>query len=193
MPPLRTLVITPGFDITRTSVTQVNAVNFDTAGTVQLFNRGSRPSYQFAYKLEPLFRKEKEQLEFFHAEHQGAKSFMCECHPYNTVENYQRFAWADGSRTQFFLPNRYLGASSFSLQSRNVLTQATSIWSTAYSLMPTPGIILFASAPSSGHDLEARYACQYRVVFEAGGIKSTEWARGVYRVELNLQEVFIFD
>lgn len=194
MPPLRTLVITPSFDITRNAITRTNANDFDSGGTSQRFNRSARPFYQFTYKLEPLFKKEKEALDFFHAEHQGGLSFMCECHPYNTVENYQRFAYATGSMSQFFLPNRYIGANSFSLQSRNLNTQATSIWATnAYSLMATPGIILFPSSPSSGHDLEAKYSCQYRLVFDPDGLKTSEWARGVYRTEFNLTEVFIFD
>ncbi len=194
MPPLRTLVLTPGLDLVRTAVTKTNVVDFDSAGTVQLFARGSRPAYQFSFKIEPIFRKELESLEFFHSEHMGARSFMCRCDPYNTVENYQRFATAEFSQTQFFLPNRYIGANSFSLQSRNQNTLATSAWATnAYSLMPTPGILLFPSAPSSGTDLEAKYAVDgYRVVFEPDGLKVSEWARGVYRVELNLREVFIF-
>lgn len=194
MPPLRTLVITPSFEVLRTAVTRTNVVDFDTAGTVQLFSRGARPAYNFTYKLEPVMRKELEQLNFFHAEHLGGRSFMCQCHPYNTVENYQRFGTGDGTTTQMFLWNRYVGANSFSLQSRNQGTLATSVWATnAYSLMPTPGIVLFPSAPSSGHDIEARYAVDgYRVVFEPDGLKTIEWARGVYRVELNLREVFIF-
>jgi len=193
--PIRTLVLTPGLDLVRTAITKTNVQDFDAAGTVHLFSRAYRPSYMFNFKIEPIFRKELESLEFFHAEHMGALSFMCRCDPYNTVENYQRFSsTAQSGVTQFFLPNRYIGASSFSLQTRNQVTQTTSIWSTAaYSLMPTPGILLFPSAVSSGHDLEAKYAVDgYRVVFEPDGLKVSEWARGVYRVELNLREVFIF-
>lgn len=191
--PLRTLVMTPAFDISRTAVTRTNAIDFDGGGTVQLFNRQQRAAYRFNYKLEPLFRQEHEYMAAFHHEHLGGLSFMCECYPYSMVQFYQRFDYGDSGRTQFYLPNRYIGVGSFSLQSRNQSTLTTSIWSTAaYSLMTAPGILLFSSPPSSGHDLEAKYSCQYRVVFEPDGFKTTEWAQGVYRAELNLREVFLF-
>src|SRR6266576_2478060 len=163
---IRTLVTTTTFDIVRTNVTKTNGIDFDSGGTVQLFSRSSRPYYTFDLKLEPLVRYTAEQLEMFHVEHQGQKSFFCDCWPYNTVENFQRVAVGNGSTLQFFLPNRYIaantGANSFSLQTRNQNTQATSLWSTAaYSVMVAPGILVFPTAPSSGHDIEAKYSCTY--------------------------------
>lgn len=194
---IRTLVTTAVFDVVRESVTKTNAIDFDSGGTIQLFSRSARPYYKFTLKLEPLVRYTAEQLEMFHAEHQGSKSFFCDCPPYNTVENFQRVATADGVTTQFFLPNRWIGANtganSLSLQTRNQATQATSQWSTsAYSVNVNPGILLFSTIPSSGFDIEAKWSCTYRLVFDPDGMKIAEWARGVYRAELNLREVFLF-
>jgi len=193
---IRTLVTTATFDVQRESITKTNVVDFDSGGTVQLFSRSTRPYYKFTVKLEPLVRYTAEQLEAFHAEHQGAISFFCDCPPYNTIENFQRVAVGNGVTTQFFLPNRWIGANtganSFSMQTRNQLTQATSLWSSGYSVTVAPGILTFSTVPSSGHDIEAKYSCTYRVVFEPDGKKIAEWARGVYRSEFTLREVFLF-
>lgn len=189
---LRTFVATPTFDIERNEITRSNVIDFGAPGLVQIFPVGARPAYSFTLKLEPLLKYAAEDLSAFHAFHQGGKSFMFNGMEYGAIENFHLFGEGDGTTTQFFLPNRWIGVNSFALQSRNQQTQATSLWSAAYSLSPNPGLVVFDTAVSSGHDIEAKYACQYRVRFAPDGFKVTEWARGIYRAQIELFEVLIF-
>lgn len=191
---LRTFVCTPTFSVDREEVTYTTAVDFDNA-TQHLFNRAQRPVYKFELNLEPMLRYAGQDLSAFHAFHQGGKSFMFSGMKFGAIEDYHLFAEGDGAQTQFFLPNRYIGAGSFSIQTRNQVTLATSVWLTsAYSVTLTPGIVTFgATIPSSGHDIEAKYACQYRCVFEPDGFKISEFTYNVYRsASLKLREVLIY-
>lgn len=193
MPALRTFVCTPTFEVIREEVTYTTNIDFDNAN-VHLFNRAQRPTYKFELNLEPMLRYAGQDLSAFHAFHQGGKSFMFSGMKFGAVEDYHLFAEGNGSQTQFFLPNRYIGAGSFSIQSRNQATLATSVWlASAYSLTPVPGIMAFNVVPSSGHDMEAKYACQYRCVFEPDGFKISEFTYNVYKsANLKLREVLIF-
>lgn len=189
---LRSLVLTPSFEYHRESLTQTTKVEFDGSNFQQRYNRRQRPLYRFECTLYPLKRSEDEYLMTFHAFHQGGRSFMFDGGPYATIRNYNLFGEGDGGTTQFFIPNRYITATSFSIQSENQSTLATSIWSTGYSLNPNPGIVTFTSAPSSGHDLKAIYACRYRCFFEPDGLKFSEFASNLFKVTLKLEEAEIF-
>jgi hypothetical protein len=193
---LRTLVLTPTFDLVREPIVNTNVVEYRDSQTAHLFNRAQRPAYRFTLKLEPLLRLQHENLSAFYAFHQGGKSFMYDGGPYSTTENYQLMAEGNSATRQFFIPNRWIGAGSYSVQTKNQITLTTSIWSTGvYSVNLNPGILTFQSGasttPSSGHDIEAKYACAYRVVFEKE-FKVAEFAKGIFRTEVVLREVFLF-
>jgi hypothetical protein len=195
---LRTLVLTPTFEVVREAVTFTTAAEFDNTGLFQVFNRAQRPIYKFEVRCEPLLRLQAEELAAFHAFHQGGKSFLWNGGPYGRTENYNLFGEGNGARRQFFLPNRYVGAGSLALQSRNQVTAATSNWATSssnswpWSLNPTPGVVTTANSTNtivlSGHDLYAQYGCQYRVLFEPGGIEFSEYARNVFKAQFKLIE-----
>jgi len=195
---LRTFTCTPGNDITREAVTFTSAVDFD-GGTSHLFNRVQRPLYKFEVHLGPLTRAEAESLSAFHSFHQGGKSFLWDGGAWGTVQNNNLVGEGDGSRRDFFLPNRYIGVGSLAVRTVNQTTGVTSNWAASsanswpYSLNATPGLVFFANSsntlPASGHDLAVIYACRYRCVFEPGGIKMSNIARGLFTVDLKLIEV----
>ena len=195
---LRTLTCTPGEDLNREAVTFTSVVEFD-AGFPHLFDRTQRPIYRFELQLGPLTRAEADCLSAFHAFHKGGKSFLWDGGMYGAVTNPQLVGEGDGSRRDFFLPNRYIGSGSLTVYSRNQATGVTSTWVAASvngwptSLNATPGLVMFANSsntiPASGHDFYAAWACQYRCVFEPGGIKIGNFARGLYRADLKLTEI----
>ena len=174
-------------------MTFVSIVDYDNAGLFHAFNRSQRPAYRFKLRLGPLTRQEVESLSALHAYHQGGKSFLWDGGQYGRVENFSLVGEGDGAKRQFFLPNRYIGASSLEVRTLRPSTGVTSAWATStYSLNATPGIVVFnsggASTPASGDDVQARWANQYRVFFEPGGIKVGEVARNLFEVELTLRE-----
>lgn len=198
---LRTLVLTPTFTVVRHSVTYTNATNYQDSQLIHVHNRAARPAYRFELALEPLFRTAAEELEHFHAFHQGGKSFLFSGGPYATIENYNLFGEGDGVQRQFYVPNRYLNVNSFRIQTQNQVTATTSEWAASssnswpFSLNATPGIVTFANStptiPLSGHDVQAKFSCQYRCVFEPDGFKIEEVARNIYKANITLQEVFL--
>ena len=196
---IRTLTVTPIFPIDRTAVTKTNVVDFENTDLFSAQNRGARPSYRFEFTTCALNRLEVESLSAFHHLHMGGKSFFWSGYPYNTVENFQTFDEGVTGKLQFYLPNRNIGASSLRVQTRNPSTGATSLWVVGsangwpYSLNPTPGIISFSDSastiPVSGADIQAIYACQYRVTFEPDGFKTSLFAGGMlWRAQLKLRE-----
>lgn len=194
---LRTLVITPSFDVVRNDASDTTEIGFDNGGSVQVFDKNARPKYRFTVTLDPIHRIEYEPIAAFYALHKNARSFMWDGGPYQRVENYVVFAEGDGVSQQFFLPNRYIGAGSLSIQTKNFATEATSQWSTtAYSANVTPGIVTFNGSintiPASGHDLMGKWANRYRVRFEPPGIQWAEYRRNIYRTTFSLIEVDLF-
>lgn len=197
-----TLTLTPSFDFKRRAKTQTTAVEFDGSGFIQRFNRRARPIYEFEIVCYPLRREEADALNAFHAMHQGGRSFDFDGGPYATVRNYSRFAEGTGSKRQFYLPNRYITATSFSFQTQNQDTLATSNWLASStngwpsSLNADIGVLTFANStntiPASGHDLRAIYACKYRCFFEPDGFEIAEFAAGLFRCELRISEAEIF-
>jgi hypothetical protein len=193
---VRTLVLTPNFDVVRESVTFTNVTPFETGGNLSLYNRAQRPLYRFTLKLEPLLRWAMEDLQAFHAFHQGGKSFFYDGGPYAQVEDFRLFGEGNGGQRQFYLPNRYVGAGSLAVQTQNQATGTTSLWTATYSLNPTIGLVTFnpstATTPNSGHDVMAKWACKYRVRFDGDGFKESEFAKNIYKVELKLEELLLF-
>lgn len=199
---LRTLALTPSFEYSRESLTHTTEVEFDGSNFIQRYGRRQRPVYKFTCQLYPLKREETETLITFHAFHQGGKSFLFDGGPYATVRNYSLFGEGDGSKRQFFLPNRYVTATSFSFQTQNQVTLATSNWVASStngwpsSLNADPGVLTFANStntiPLSGHDLRAIYACRYRCFFEPDGFKISEFAAGLFKAEIVIREAEIF-
>ena len=199
---LRTFTCTPNEDVVREAVTFTGGTQFDSPGLIHIFNRGQRPSYKFELKLGPLTRQEVESLSAFHAFHMGGKSFLWNGDVYGEVRNYSLISEGDTSRRDFFIPNRYIGASSVAVRTVNQATGATSNWAASssnswpYSLNANPGILSFANStntiPASGHDLQAIWGCQYRCVFEPSGIRISNFTQGLYQADLTLWEVVIW-
>jgi hypothetical protein len=196
---LRTLTCTPGESVVREATTFTTEVSFDN-GFSHLFNRTQRPLYKFDVRLGPLTRAEAESLSAFHAFHQGGKSFLWDGGMYGAVANPQLAGEGDGSRRDFFLANRYIGAGSLTVYSKNQATAVTSTWAVSsangwpYSLSAVIGLVTFANSTNtivaSGHDFYAAYGCQYRCVFEPGGIKIDNFTKGpLFRADLKFMEV----
>lgn len=194
----RTFTCNPSPPVVRETVTYTSAVGFDT-GQEHLFNRVQRPLYKFELHLGPLVRAEAESLSAFHSFHRGSKSFIWNGGTWGAIENYSLMGEGDGSRRDFYLPNRYIGINSISIRTANQATGVTSDWAASssnswpYSLNANPGLILFANStntiPASGHDFMAAYSCYYRCVFEQGGLKMGNVSRGLFVVDLKLMEV----
>jgi hypothetical protein len=198
MPYLRTLNLTLAFDVVREAMTHTSVVEYGDSNFSHQFNRAQRPAYRFNVRLDPMVTSAAEALSAFHAFHQGAKSFMWNGGKYGTINNYNLFGEGNGSQRQFFLQNRYVTSGTLAIQTRNQASNTTSAWATsAYSATWNPGIVTFNNSvntiPASGHDIEAKYSCFYRVVFEPNGLKMSEFASGVFKVEMVLKEVFFFD
>jgi len=185
---VRTLTMTPGPNIKRTANTITSRVEYSDAGVYYAFNRSQRPLYTFELELGPLSESEVQCLSALHALHQGGRSFFWDGGRWGTMENYQIFGEADGVRTSYFLPNRYVGAGSIAVQSFRPSTGANSNWTTAYSLTPNAGVVTFTTAPVSGDDLLAKYGCKYRVNFEPEQLVTEEVAAGLYKISLRLIE-----
>jgi len=184
----RTLTFTPGPSIKREALT-LTAIVGEQAGLVHAsFSLTQRPLYRFSIDIGPLIKSEVECLSALHAYHQGNKSFFWDGGPYGTIDNYNLVGEGDSIRKDFFLPNRYVTAGSIAVATYSPVTQETSLWSTAYSLNPNPGLLVFATIPASGHDVMAKWACRYRVFFSPEGIKLEKVALDLYQAQLMLVE-----
>jgi hypothetical protein len=195
---IRTFTCTPGEDIEREIIAFTSVQEFDT-GFPHLFKRASRQLSRFNLKLGPLLKAEVDSLQMFQQYHQGGASFFWDGGQYGTIDARNLIREGDGSQTQFFIPNRYIGVGSLAVFTVNQATGVASAWAASssnswpYSLNATPGIVAFANSsntiPASGHDFCAAYACKFRVIFEPGGIKVSQRARGVWMADLTLIEV----
>lgn len=197
----RTFTCTPGFGIVREARTATAAIDFDGSANFQAFNRTTRPYYRFEVNLGPLNRIEAESLSAFHAFHKGATTFFWDGFPYNTVNTYQLAAEGNGTSRLFYLPNRYIGASSIAIQTLRPSTGATSNWATSsangwpWSLNATIGQMSFANSsntiPVSGDDICAAYACTYLCYFDPNGLRLEAVGGGLYKATLKLNEALL--
>lgn len=179
-----TLTFTPGPNIVREALTGTIGVEY--ANARHLFSVHRRPVYKFTLQLGPLVKSEVECLTALHAYHQGARSFFWDGGEYGTVENYQLVDEGNGTKTQMYMPNRYIGVNSIAV--RTLRGAVSSEWSSGYSLSPTPGLLTFATAPVSGDFVQAKYGCQYKVNFAADGLTTQEIAAGLWSAEVVLTE-----
>ncbi len=184
-------------DNSRIARTYTSRVDYDNTGLAHVFNRAPRPIYEFNFTLEPLMRDQAERLEAFHAFHQGGRSFLFDGTVYNSKTTFTLFGEGDSVRTEFFLPNRYVNASSYQIRTKSQTTLATSLWlNTAYSLTSVPGgVVQFfpfvTTIPASQTDIEALYANQYRCLFDPETFKMREIAKGLFSCELSLLEILL--
>ena len=191
----RTLTFTPSF-VDREAVTLTSATPYDNAGLGHYFTRSSRPAYVYTIRMDALTKQQAESLSAVHAYHQGGKSFFWDGGPFGSIEDFRLVGEGDGTRRDFFLGNRNVGAGSIAVQTlRGAVSSAWAASSSnawPYSLTAAAGVITFANStntiPASGDDVMARWGCTYRVLFAPEGIKVTNQYRGVYSVELKLTE-----
>lgn len=191
----RTIVFTPSV-VEREAITYTSATGFDNTGLAQYFNRASRPAYRFTIRMDALTKSQAESLSALHAVLQGGQSFFWNGGPFGDVQNMSLVGEGNSQRREYFLGNRNVGAGSVSVQT--LRGAVSSAWATSstngwpYSVTAVAGAITFANSantvPSSGDDVMARWGCNYRVHFEPGGITMRNEHRGVYSVELILQE-----
>ena len=184
--PVRTITLTPGFEVSREQMTYTSDVDYDGTGIFHRFSRDSRVAYKFTINLPVLTRIQVQSLEAFHNFHRGGRAFFWDGCPWEAVNTLNLIGEGDGARTQFFLPNRNINTSSISV---GVFDGTTTSITTAYSLTSVPGIVTFDTAPDSGDDVLAAHAHRYQCVFDPNGVKFTTWALGVYRAELVLREI----
>lgn len=184
----RTLTVTPGFEVTREALTFTTRVEFENTGLFTLFNRSERPTYKFSLELPALQRIAAQSLSGFHHFHQGGKAFFYDGGLWDSVTSLNLVGEGDGTRTDFFLPNRFVDSNSISVA---VFDGTTTSITTAFSLNPDPGVIVFDTAPASADDIMASHSHKYRVVFEPDGLKMVQFAKGVWRAKLDLRETII--
>ena len=183
---IRTITLTPGFEVTREQMTHTSVVDYDGTGLFHVFNRASRPAYKFEVNAPVLTQIQVQSLQAFHQFHQGGKAFYFDGCNWSYVNTLNLVGEGDGVRTQFFLPNRNIDANSITV---GIFDGATTSLTTAYSLTAVPGILTFNTAPDSGDDIMASHAHRYKCVFDPDGVKFTNWALGVYRAEIVLREI----
>jgi hypothetical protein len=190
MAAIQTLTFNPGPPLTREALTMTSVTEYIHA--TALFGKLRRPIYRFTLRLGPLNRSQLNCLTALHAYHQGSNPFYWNGGEYGRVENYNLVDEGDGVDRTFYLPNRYVGAGSIAVRTVNQATGVASNWTVGYSLSPDAGILTFGNSastiPLSGHDIQAKYGCVYRVNFEPGGIKTQDIAAGVYAAEIVLTE-----
>jgi len=178
-----TLSFTPNA-LTREAMTFSVLTDYVTA--FQLSNRARRPMYRFTLTYDAISRSHMQELQGLHAYHQGATPFYWNGGEFGAVENYCLIGVADGRSTAYYLPNRNLNASSFSARMLTTDTGVTSI-TTDYTLR-TWGQVDFGTAPSSGQEIYAKWACNYLVNFDPNGLKMEQIARNVYKTQFTLTE-----
>lgn len=185
---IRTLTVTPGFDIQREAITKTAVVDYENAGLYALFSKSSRPAYKFRVPIPALTKIQVDSLNAFHHFHQGAKAFFWDGGYYGYVSSLNLIGEGNSSRTDFFLPNRNIDANSIAV---GIFNGATTSITTAFSLYAVAGVISLATAPLSGHDIMAAHAHKYKLVFEPDGLKVDEIYSGIFRAELTLREILI--
>lgn len=185
----RTLTITPGFQCQRHAQTRTLVAEFDQPGFFSNYNGNTRPAYIFRLNVEVLTKIQAESLSGFHHFHQGGKAFWFDgTYGWSHLESYQLVGEGDGSKTQFFLPNRNIDANSISVA---IFDGTTTSATAAYSLTPTPGLLTFDTAPDSGDDILASHWHKYKCVFEPDGLKINQIPGGLFTCQLILRELSI--
>ena len=185
----RTLTMTPGFDIEREPIIGLSTVDFDSVGMFASFNRSERPSWRFKMKLDALNQIEQQSLQAFYNFHMAGKAFFWDGGNWSAVTTLSLVGEGDGTRTEYFLPNRFIDSSSLTMGIWNS-GDATSE-TAAFSLNPDPGIVVFDTAPDSGDDIMASHGHKYRLLFERDGFKIKQFAKGVWRAELSMREILL--
>jgi len=181
--------------VVRESLTRTGGSNYGTAA--QVFSWTQRPDYHFLLRVGPMDKSEVECLSAMHAYHQGARSFFWDGGEWGRVDDYNLVGEGDSTKRIFYLPNRFIGASSFQLRTLRPSTGATSAWASGYALEATAGRVTFNNStntiPRSGDDVQARYAFNYHLRFAPDGLVIEEIARGIYLAELDLIENTLID
>ena len=184
---IRTFTCTPGYDIQREAITKTSVADFDQPGLFSAVNGAARPTYRFVINISALTRIQAQSLSAFHSFHQGGKAFYVDGFVWSSISTLNLLAEGNGIKKEFFLANRNIDSNSLTVA---VFDGVTHSITTAYSLVSAvAGIISFATAPTSGHDIEASHAHKYKVVFEPDGLKMDEFAQSVFRVQLKLREL----
>ena len=185
---ITTLTFTPGPPLSREALTYTTAYGYTQAA--HLTSKLRRPIYRFTLRLGPLTQTQMASLSALHAYYQGSLPFYWDGGEYGRVENYNLFGEGDSLARTFYLPNRFIGASSFNV--RTVRSGVASNWSSGFSLSPDIGLVTFANStntiPRSGDEVQAIYGCLYRVNFAPDGLKFQEIASNVYQAEVTLIE-----
>lgn len=185
---IRTFTCTPGFAIQREAMTKTSVVEFDQSGIFAMFGRSSRPTYKFTVPIRALTKIQVDSLNAWHMFHQGGKAFFWDGGFYGYVSSLNLVGEGNGSRTDFYLPNRHIDPNSISI---GIFNGTTTSITTAFSLYATAGMISLATAPLSGHDVMASHAHKYKVVFEPDGLKVQEIYSGIFQAELMLREILL--
>lgn len=185
---IRTLTVTPSFDIEREAVTYEDENDYDNTGLFAVYSRAGRPAYKFRLNVSPLVQIQQQSLSAFHFFHQGSKPFFFDGGKWSSVSALNLIGEGDGTRTEFLLPNRFINADSISVA---VYDGTTTSLTSAFSLNADPGIIVFDTAPDSGDDIMASHGHKYKCLFAPRGLKVAQIAAGVWRAEVNLRETII--
>jgi hypothetical protein len=180
--------LTPGPPVIRESITRTHVTNYSRAN--QLTTELRRPLYRFTLNFWPLTHGQLNSLSALHALHQETVPFYWDGGEFGRVENYNLVDIGNGQRKIFYLPNRFVDASSFLLGRR--FTNTTSLWGASgvggYLLYTDLGALRFNDdqVPRSGHDIIAKYGCVYRLTFEDFRVR--ELAANVFAAEVKLIE-----
>ena len=167
----------------RVQQTLTHRAEFST-GVSHALDQSQRPAYRFHLRLGPLQKFEADCLSCLYATHRTAVPFFWDGRPYNALEEFALVGEADGTRTQFFLLNRYVDPNSISVQvtSGNGTSAIASV-----TVNGTPGVVTFTTIPASGLQVEARHAHRYKLRFGSQFAIRTA-TRGLFEAELDLVE-----
>ena len=129
-------------------------------GASQLRRQYQRPIYEFTLKDSHAVKSSAEYIYGFARYHQQDIPFWWSGGPWGTVSTPILVGFGDGTRTQFFLPNRNVQGSGF-IAYHDGTAYTLSDWD----LDGPTGLVTFHSAPAANVKLTALYLCSYKVVF----------------------------
>ena len=156
--PIQTLNLDSHYSVFRSIMAprlQANVGN----GVMQARRKYRRPTYIFRVHDSMAIQSQAEYLYSFAQYHNSDTPFWWSGGPWATPSTPLLIDFGDGSRTQFFLPNR------------NITVSTTAVYdngspSTISSVDLTSGLVTLSSAPADGHTITATFTCKYKVVFE---------------------------
>lgn len=164
-----TLTLSTHYTVQRRILSPVRQQPFG-VGLTQVHSPWSRPAYEFVLRASPVFlQSDAEALYGFMQYHQGDRPFWYDGDIWGSQSTPIFIGKGDGSRRQFYLPNRHILEDSLTAYADEVEADP------APEVALRTGLLLFEDPLDTGAVLKATYACRYPCVFvEDSGTLQTE-------------------